>query len=113
MNRQNDWLTPAQTVRLWDQLLRGGVARDDIHGLTERMEPEHLRWIIREAMEPKPCPNCSNQFDARLLEDARLDGQQTMVCQGCRSTVWLVVDEEHYGTVPALAPASDQGGPRR
>lgn len=95
-----------QHTLIWERLLRGGVPCGEIPELIEAMGKEHMRWINREAMEPKPCPNCPNHFDARLLEDARLNGNSTLVCQGCRSSLWLVVDEEHYGTVPVARKPS-------
>ncbi|CAM3467864.1 hypothetical protein [Halomonas lysinitropha] len=87
---------------VYERLLRAGIPRDEIPDLIRKMGMEHVRWINREAMEPQECPNCPNEFHPKVLEDARLDGKETIICQGCRSKLWLVVDEEHYGTVPVI-----------
>lgn len=88
----------------YERLLRAFVPRERIPVILQEMGMEHIRDINQAAADPKDCPNCSNEFHPNVLEDTRLDGKNTIVCQGCRSKLWLMIDEGHYGTVPVVTP---------
>lgn len=92
----------------YERFLRAGISRDEIPALIEEMGKEHVLWINRWAAEPQECPNCRNEFHPKVLENARLDGDETITCQGCRSKLWLTVDEEHYGTIAVIYQPQDR-----
>ena len=89
----------AQWNAAYARLLRAYIPRDEIPALLREMGMEHIRHINLIAREQRECPNCPNEFHPNVLDDARMDGNKTITCQGCRSKLWLAVDEEHYGTI--------------
>lgn len=82
-----------------DRARRAGLSNDEINQKLKSLDDEEIVSLNHLSLEPKECPNCPNEFHPNLLEETRLDGNEVISCQGCRSKLWLAVDDEHYGTI--------------